>query len=76
MDEALKVVAVKRDDEGNMAQFKLSNEQVVSFSECQDMINEGKLPGLISTVGKNGVEIIRSAPDGDLSNNLSQLPEF
>lgn len=73
--DGLKVTAVRKDEEGNLSEFKLNDGRVVDFYGCKDLINEGKLD-LISTTGKNGVEIIRSKPDGDPSNNLSELPEF
>lgn len=75
METQLKVTAIRKDEEGNLAEFKLSDGNVVDFANCQKLINEGKLD-LISTVGKNGVEVIRSKPNGDPSDNLSQLPEF
>lgn len=75
MSEELKVVAVRKDEYGDLAEFKLNTGEVVDFANCQKLINEGKLD-LISTVGKNGVDVIRSKPDGDPNNNLSALPEF
>ena len=75
MSEELKVVAVRRDEDDNMAEFKLSDGRVVDFPGCQQLINEGKLD-LINAIGKNGVEIIRSKPDGDPNNNLRDLPSF
>lgn len=75
MIEELKVVAVRRDADDNMAEFKLNNGTVVDLPGCQKLIAEGKLD-LISTTGKNGVDIVRSKPDGDPNNNLSSLPSF
>lgn len=73
--EELKVVAVKKNDGGNLSKFKLSDGRIVNFDECAAMCDCGEL-NLIHTTGKDGAPVIRSYPDGDDSNNLSNLPEF
>lgn len=35
--EELKVVAVKKNDEGNLSKFKLNDGRVVNFDECAAM---------------------------------------
>lgn len=69
-----KVVAVARDDEGNLGAFQLDDGRVLGFEECRMAINAGELPDLICTEGRSGSIVIRSQPDGDPSNNLSNLP--
>lgn len=71
-----KVVAVHKNEEGNLEMFKLDDGRVLSFDECRQAINNGELPDLICTYGKSDAIIIRSQPDGDPSNNLSNLPTF
>lgn len=71
----LKVVAVKKNEEGNLTHFKLSDGRIVNHEECGAMCDCGEL-GLIHTTGREGADVIRSYPDGDESNNLSSLPEF
>ncbi len=71
-----KVVGVHKNSEGNLEQFKLDDGRVLSFEECRAAIHNGELPDLICTEGKSDRIIIRSTPDGDPSNNLSNLPEF
>lgn len=73
--EELKVVAVKKNDEGNLSKFKLNDGRVVNLDECAAMCDCGEL-SLTHTTGKDGAPVIRSYPDGDESNNLSNLPEF
>lgn len=51
--EELKVVAVKKNDEGNLSKFKLSDGRVVNFDECAAMCDCGEL-NLIHTSGKDG----------------------
>ena len=71
-----KVVGVHKNSDGNLEQFKLDDGRVLSFEECRNAIHNGDLPDLICTEGKSGSIIIRSQPDGDESNNLSNLPQF
>lgn len=71
--EALKVVAVQRDGDGNISNFKLNDERIISFNECRDLINSGKLD-LVCAKGRSGSLIIRSKPDSD--QKLSELPTF
>lgn len=69
------VVAVRKDEDGNLSEFKLDDGTVYNFQECWDAINRGELD-LIATTGKEGVPVIRSYGDGDKSNNLRNLPSF
>lgn len=69
------VVAVRKDENGNLSEFKLDDGTVYDFQECWDAINRGEL-NLIATIGKEGAPVIRSYGDGDKSNNLSNLPPF
>lgn len=71
-----KVVAVHKNDDGNLEAFKLDDGRVLSFDECRDAIHNGELPDLICTYGRSGAVIIRSQADGKRENNLSNLPEF
>lgn len=71
-----KVIAVHKNYDGNLESFKLDDGRVLSFDECRVAINNGELPDLICTYGKSDAIIIRSQPDNDPSNNLSNLPEF
>lgn len=74
-DERLKVVAVRKDGDGDLCGFKMNDGSTYDFEGAKNLIHEGKLD-LICTTGNNGTEVIRSYPDGDESNNLSNLPEF
>lgn len=71
-----KVVGVHKNGDGDLEQFKLDDGRILSFEECRAAIHAGELPDLICTNGKSDSIIIRSTPDGDESNNLSNLPTF
>lgn len=72
----MKVVAVQKDNKGNLVSYKLDDGQVVSHDEAVDLVESGKLEGYNIATGKNGVKSIRSNPDGDITNNLDSLPNF
>lgn len=74
-DNNLHVVAVRKTGDGALCGFKMNTGMECDFNETKQLIHDGKLD-LICTMGKGGVEVIRSRPDGDDSNNLSNLPEF
>lgn len=74
-EQKKEVIAVRKDNEGNLSEFKLNDGTVYDFKECWDAINRGELD-LIATTGKEGVSIIRSHGDGNPDNNLSNLPTF
>lgn len=70
------VVAVRKNSEGNITDFKLDNGKELNYEECRQAIHTGEVEDLICTTGKSGVISIRSEPDDIKSNNLSNLPEF
>lgn len=72
------VVAVRRDDSGNISELKLSSGNVVQINEAINMAKNGDLPGynVGRTRGDNPHDILRGNADGDSSNNLDNLPTF
>lgn len=71
--DMLKVVAVRRDAEGNISQYKLDNGEELSKKQCEQYINSGRLD-LICAKGRSGATVIRSQADSDC--NLTELPTF
>ena len=69
------VVAVRKNEEGNLIAFKLEDGTELNFDDCWQAIHDGQLH-LIATKGKDGAPVIRSYGDGDRENNLSNLPIF
>ena len=76
-----KVIAVSKDTDGDILLYKLDDGRIVGFEECKELIHNGELPDLMCVLGRPASdgyqhEIIRSKPDGDVNNNLSNLPTF
>lgn len=70
-----KIVAVRKNDEGDIIAFKTDNGRELDYVTA---LNEAKA-GMIAHVDvfhKYGRDIIRSEADGIKENNLDQLPLF
>jgi hypothetical protein len=70
-----KIIAVRKNDEGDIIAFKTENGRELDYVTA---LNEAKA-GMIAHVDvfhKYGRDIIRSEPDGIKENNLDQLPLF
>ena len=72
----MRVNAVRKDDTGTITEYKLDNGKVIAHEDAVSMVKSGELQGYDVTVAKDGRESIRTKPDGDPSNNLSNLPTF
>ncbi len=75
MDNDVKVVAVRRDAEGSITNFRLSDGREVTKSECASMVDAGELHNLVVQKGRSGATIIRSQVNTPQAN-LSELPTF
>lgn len=73
--EGLQIVAVKK-EYGEIVAYKLSDGRVIGREMAFQMAIDKELKGYIPAVSKTGEAYIRSSADGDLSNNLQNLPEF
>ena len=71
-----KVVAVSKDETGRMEYFRLDDGRTVNLRECANLVLAGELPDLVVGSTVDNLVTVRSEPDHDLSNNLSNLPEF
>ena len=71
-----KVVAVQKDGQDRIVDFKLDDGRELDYEQCIDAIHNGELPDLICTNTKSGSLSIRTYADGDPDNNLSRLPLF
>ena len=72
----MKIVAVKKDENGTIEQYKLDNNQVVNVNEAIDMVKQNQIENCNVFTTRNGSEAIRSNRDEDKSNNLDNLPTF
>ena len=70
-----KIVAVRRNDDGDIIAFKTENGKELDYMTA---LNEAKAGNLahIDVFHKYGRDIIRSEPDGIKANNLDNLPAF
>ncbi|MFQ3544998.1 DUF3892 domain-containing protein [Halobacillus rhizosphaerae] len=73
---AEQIIAVRKNSEGSIVEMKLSSGKVVGYKEAQQMAREGQIEHVNLFKGRDGDEHLRSDPDGDVSNNLDNLPGF
>lgn len=71
-----RVVAVRKNGDGDIVELKLTSGRVVDYVEAQRMTKNGEIEGLNVFRGRDGDEHLRSDADGDPSNNLDNLPLF
>ncbi|URN93220.1 MAG: DUF3892 domain-containing protein [Candidatus Pristimantibacillus lignocellulolyticus] len=76
MSEQHEVVAVRRNSEGSIVEFKLSSGQVVDYMQAQEMVSNDEIKNLQLFKGRDHEQHIRSRPDDTVANNLDQLPTF
>ena len=72
----MKIVAVKKDSKGVIQEYKLDNNKTIGVEQAVQMVKSGKIEGCNVFTTRNGFEAIRSNNDGDISNNLDNLPRF
>ena len=70
------VVAVRRNSEGSIVEFKLSSGDIVDYLQAQEMVKNGEIKHLQLFKGRDHEQQIRSIPDDTPDNNLDQLPTF
>ncbi|MFJ8414671.1 DUF3892 domain-containing protein [Bacillus paramycoides] len=69
------IVAVRKNDEGDLIAFKTSSGRELDYITALDEAKSGKLAH-VDVFHKYGRDIIRSEPDGMKENNLDNLPDF
>ncbi|WP_216827613.1 DUF3892 domain-containing protein [Alkalihalobacterium elongatum] len=70
------VVAVKKNNEGDIVELKLSSGQIVDYKQAQMMAQNGEIDHVNVFKGRDGDMHLRSDADGDPTNNLDNLPTF
>lgn len=70
-----KIIAVRKNDDGDIIAFKTENGRELDYVTALDEAKSGKLAH-VDVFHKYGRDIIRSEPDGIKENNLDQLPIF
>ncbi|MFS0671753.1 DUF3892 domain-containing protein [Ornithinibacillus sp. 179-J 7C1 HS] len=69
------IVAVKKNDDGDIIAFKTDTGRELDYVTALDEAKAGNLAH-VDVFHKYGRDIIRSEPDGIKENNLDNLPEF
>lgn len=72
----MEIVAVKKDTNDVITEFKLDNGNIVDLPQAIEMVKNGELDGYNVAKSKSGTEYLRGDADGDSSNNLDSLPTF
>lgn len=70
-----KIVAVRKNDEGNLIAFQTETGRILDYMEALAEAKEGRLAH-VDVFHKYGRDILRSEPDGIKGNNLDTLPGF
>ncbi|WP_208589261.1 DUF3892 domain-containing protein [Gracilibacillus suaedae] len=73
---AEQIVAVQKNQDGDIVKMKLSSGQVVDYKQAQQMADNGEIEHVNTFKGRDGDKHLRSDADGDPSNNLDNLPQF
>lgn len=74
--ERQRVVAVRKNADGDIVELKLSSGRVVDYRQAQRMALDGEIGGVHVFRGRDGEPHLRSDPDGRKDNNLDELPSF
>ena len=72
----MKIVAVKKYENGVIKQYKMDNGKVVGVSQAIQMVKNNEIENCNVFITRSGSEAIRSNNDGNESNNLDNLPSF
>ena len=72
---AEQIVAVRKNDDGDLIAFKTSSGRELDYMTALNEAKSGKLAH-VDVFHKYGRDIIRSEPDGMKENNLDNLPSF
>lgn len=72
----MKIIAVQKDENGTIKQYKLDNNEIVNVKQAIQMVKDNKIKNCNVFTTRNGSEAIRSNNDGIEDNNLDNLPNF
>jgi len=71
-----KVVAVRKNGDGDIIAFQLDNGTVVDYKQAIQLAANGDLEHANTFRGRDGEFHVRSDADGDPTNNFDNLPQF
>jgi len=67
---------VKKNSEGDITDVMLDDGSVYPIDEAIEMVKDDLIEGVNVGKAKNGREFLRADPNGDLTDNLDNLPTF
>ncbi|MGE5396262.1 MAG: DUF3892 domain-containing protein [Chitinophagales bacterium] len=70
-----KIVAVRKDGDGNLTEFKLDDGTTLDYDSAISMAENGELER-VDVLNRKTRKVLRSEPDDTRANNLDNLPEF
>lgn len=73
--EPFKIIAVRKNSDGDITEFKLDNAQELSYEHAVQMAKSGQIQN-VDVYQRSGRDIIRSQRDDNPDNNLDRLPPF
>ncbi len=71
-----KFVAVRKNSEGSLAEFKSNSGKVYNYEMALEAIEKGKIENAMLFTGRDGKQHIRSKNDGSSATKLSDMKEF
>lgn len=72
----MKIIKIKEDNNYDISAVMLDDGTQHSIEEAINMAKNNQIEGVNVGKDKLGRDTLRSNPDGDPSNNLSNLPRF
>lgn len=76
MNEQETFVAIQKNHEGAIINFKTSTGRVLSYRKAIMEIENGAISGAYVWTGENGESYIRTTPGDSPANSLDDLPAF
>jgi hypothetical protein len=76
MSHKSKITKVKKNSEGDITDVMLNDGKVYPIDDAIIMAKDDLIEGVNVGKAKNGREYLRSNPNGELEDNLDNLPIF
>ncbi len=76
MKDTTSIIKVKKNHDGDITDVMLENGNIFSIDEALNMAKHGIIEGVNVGRAKNGIEFLRSNPNGLTNDNLDNLPIF
>ena len=68
------ITKVVKDNRGEITAYQLENGEIVMKDQAIEMARQGAIQGVNVATSKKGEEFLRGIGDGNITNNLSNLP--